>query len=219
MGAGILIGSKAGKLVLGGLLAAVLLLSAVGATEARAASGECPNSFRVLHDDSIGKLKLPKGNYTITLLDKKKLTCTKAAHLFSRFLEDYDGNLPGKWRVKAKQAAFLKGNTGAGFTVKKGKPSGGGGGGGRHPDSGGKQCPDTFRVLHNDSIGELKFPAGSYYLTRLTTDSPSCARVTKLFAKFLQDYEGNVPGWRINVSKAQFTRKGSGGKGFRVKPA
>lgn len=189
-----------------------------GAGSAQAATAVCPDTFHVLHDDRIGKLKLPEGHYTITLLRKNKLSCERASTLFTKFLEDYDGKLPGKWRVVKKSASFVKGNTGIGFSVKKGKKKGGGGG--KHPSNGGKRCAATFEVLHNDQIGKLKIRAGEYHITRLTRTSPKCKRAAKLFADFLEDVNGDLgPKWRLNVRRAAFIKRGTGGDGFRIKPA
>jgi hypothetical protein len=200
------------------LAVAAVLMLLVGAGSAKAATAVCPNTFHVLHDDRVGKLKLPKGHYKITLLRKNKLSCARAAKLFTKFLEDYDGKLPGKWRVVKKSASFVKGNTGIGFSVKKGRKRGGGGG--RHPSGGGKRCRATFEVLHNDRIGKLKIPAGEYYITRLTRTSPNCKRASKLFAKFLDDVNGDLPrGWRLNVRRGAVIKRGTGGDGFRIKPA
>lgn len=201
-------------LIAGTALAAVLLLPA----SASAATQKCPDTFRVLHDDSIGKLQLPKGHYRLTLLRKNKLTCSKASSLFTKFLEDYDGKLPGKWKARVNAAAFVRGNSGVGFSVKRvGKKHGGGGG--RHPAQGGRRCPATFEVLHNDRIGKLKLPKGDYYITRLTADSPSCTRSAQLFAKFLEDTSGDLPpNWRLALGRAKFIKRTTGGDGFRVKP-
>lgn len=195
-----------------------LLWLLVGAGNAQAATKVCPSTFHVLHDDHIGKLSLAEGHYRITLLRKNKLNCTRAARLFQKFLEDYDGRLQGRWRVDAKTATFLRGGSGVGFSVqRRGKPSGGGGG--KHPGRGGKRCPSTFTVEHNDSIGDLRLRKGEYHYTRLNRTSPSCTRIPKLFAKFLEDVDGNLPKpWRLNVRVAAFIKKGSGGEGFRVKP-
>jgi hypothetical protein len=204
-----------------GAAAVIISFALIPAATASAKQLECSASFRVLHDDRVGKLQLPKGNYTITVYRKNRLSCERASKLFTRFLEDFDGKLPGKWKVRVKRSGFFKGNSGVGFTVERGTPSGGGGGGGggTHPANGGKRCPNTFRVLNNDRIGELRIPAGNYHLTRLTNDSPNCQRVAKLFAKFLEeDYAGKIPGWRVNVNRAKFIRNKSGGKGFRIKP-
>lgn len=74
-------------------------------------------------------------------------------------------------------------------------------------------CP-TFQVLHNDRIGAANLPAGSY---SVTTDDVglSCQEASKLFARFLEDYDGNLPApWKIAAQgsgKAAFTRGNQGG--------
>lgn len=74
-------------------------------------------------------------------------------------------------------------------------------------------CP-TFEVLHNDRIGAASLPAGTY---SVTTDDVglSCQRASQLFARFLQDWDGNLPRpWRIvpdGIGKASFTRANQGG--------
>ena len=96
----------------------------------------------------------------------------------------------------------------------------GGGGDNRHPANGGRRCPNVFTVENNDRIGKLRLKAGPYRYTRLTPTSPSCTRIPTLFARFLQDFEGNLPKpWRLNVRRAAFIKRGTGGDGFRVKPA
>jgi hypothetical protein len=204
-------------------LAVALTLSVVwllaGAGSAQAATKVCPNTFHVLHDDYIGKLSLPEGHYRITLLKKNKpLDCAGASLLFRKFLEDFDGKLQGRWKVDPRTATFTRGGSGVGFSVeRRGKRKGKGGG--KHPAKGGRRCPNTFTVQHNDRIGDLRLPKGEYHYTRLTRTSPSCKRIPKLFAKFLQDFDGNLPKpWRVKVNSASFVKKGSGGDGFRVKP-
>ena len=200
-----------------GLVLAVSLL--LGAGSARAAVKVCPDTFQVLHNDYVGKLSLPKGHYRITLLKPQKpLTCQDAALLFRKFLEDYDGKLQGRWRVVPRSATFLRGGSGVGFRVRRrGKPSGSGGG--KHPAHGGRRCPDTFTVENNDRIGKLKLKAGKYNYTRLTDSSPSCTRIPTLLAKFLEDFDGDLPrGWRLSVRRAAFLKKGTSGDGFSVKP-
>lgn len=85
-------------------------------------------------------------------------------------------------------------------------------------------CPD-FRVLHNDRIGPASLPAGSYTIT--TASTISCSEASRLFARFLQDWDGNLPRpWRVvarGTGKAEFlrgsafgfsvARQGSGGGG------
>lgn len=183
---------------------------------ARAAESTCPATFHVLHDDHVGKLKLPEGHYRITLLDDEKLTCQRASDLFRRFLEDVDGKLPGRWRVAPARSEFVRGRPGVGFRVTRvGSPSGGGSGG-RHPASG-QRCPFTFHVLHHDHIGKLNLPRGRYRITVLHS-GPTCARASSLFTRFLQDWDGKLPApWRLHVATATFFRTPS--FGFRVKRA
>ena len=59
----------------------------------------CPGTFQVLHNDRIGTFAVPKGNYAITLLAARRLSCAKASSYFARFLQDFDGVLPRPWIV------------------------------------------------------------------------------------------------------------------------
>jgi hypothetical protein len=67
-------------------------------------------------------------------------------------------------------------------------------------------CP-SFKVLHDDRIGAVVLPAGSYEVT--VSDGLSCAASSKLFARFLSDWDGNLPKpWRASAEgsgKATFT--------------
>jgi hypothetical protein len=75
-------------------------------------------------------------------------------------------------------------------------------------------CP-TFKVLHNDRIGPASFPAGSYAITVAPTAGLSCASASKLFTRFLEDYDGVLPTpWRVlseGPGKAAFTQAGKAG--------
>jgi len=86
------------------------------------------------------------------------------------------------------------------------------------------KCPATFQVLHNDHIGKLNLPAGTYVITTKNENKISCSRASQLFTKFLQDYDGKLPnGWKVLVNKSGFRktsqkaffvkRKGGGGGG------
>lgn len=89
-------------------------------------------------------------------------------------------------------------------------------------------CP-AFRVLHDDRIGAAVLPAGSYEVT--VSDGLSCAASSRLFARFLSDWDGNLPKpWRLKAEgsgKATFTggslsfsvRLTSGGGGGGNNPA
>lgn len=199
-------------------LAAMGIAILAGSDRAVAASN-CPNTFRVLHNDHIGKLSLRKGNYRITVVNKNKLSCQKAANLFTTFLNDFDGNLPDGWRVKARQSAFAKaGNPQKGFSVRR-IGGGGGGGGGRHPARNEMICPGTFQVQHNDHIGRLNLPKGPYTITVIKKNRISCQRASNLFAKFLQIPSGDLPGgWRLKAPSGTFLKRHKG-YGFRVKQA
>jgi hypothetical protein len=208
-----------GRRIIGGpalvALAATLVALLAAAPAARAAELTCPATFHVLHDDRIGKLKLPQGHYTITVLDDRRLRCGHASDLFRQFLEDYDGNLPGHWRVVPARSEFLRGRGEVGFRVAPaGSPSGGGG---RHPATG-RACPSFFDVLHNDRIGRLRLPKGKYRITLLAVRRLSCSEASSLFTRFLEDWNGRLPGrWRLDVKTATFSK--SLHVGFRVKRA
>jgi hypothetical protein len=182
------------------------------ADRAAAAPLRCPATFHVLHDDRIGRLKVPQGHYRIRVLDDQALTCQRASTLFARFLQDFDGQLPGAWRLKVAKATFIKRGTDVGFKIRKvGQSSGGGGG--KHPSGRHEKCP-TFRVLHNDRIGSVRFPRGTYQMTAL--GGFSCQRSSKRFADFLQLPQGNLPSpWKLRGKTGTFERRRTG-KGFQV---
>lgn len=72
-------------------------------------------------------------------------------------------------------------------------------------------CP-SFKVLHDDRIGAADLPAGSYEVTTAEFQGRgiSCQEASRLFARFLQDWDGNLPsGWRVSAEgpgKATFGR-------------
>ena len=179
---------------------------------AAAAPLRCPATFHVLHNDRIGRLKLREGHYRIRVLDDQALTCERAATLFARFLQDFDGELPGRWRLEVATATFTKRGTDVGFRVKRvGQSSGSGGG--KHPSGRHETCP-TFQVLHNDRIGNVRFPKGTYQMTAL--GGFSCQKASNRFADFLQLPEGNLPPpWKLRGKTGTFERRRTG-KGFQV---
>ena len=91
-------------------------------------------------------------------------------------------------------------------------------------------CP-SFTVLHNDRIGPASLPAGSYSIGLDAGSGLTCAAASKLFARFLEDYDGVLPKpWRVvaeGSGKASFVQgaragfavsrtgpiKGKGGEG------
>ncbi len=80
----------------------------------------CPGTFRVLHNDRIGALRLPKGQYTITRLSSiAGPSCAQASRLFTNFLDnDYAGILPRPWGLDPQTGTFRRGAGNYGFRVK-----------------------------------------------------------------------------------------------------
>jgi hypothetical protein len=207
------------------IIAAVLALLAFlwiswSPAPASAAPAECAGTFRVLHNDRIGKLNLSRGAYTITVNNPRRLTCKAASALFTRFLEDYDGILPNPWFLTVRGARFTRGKgSPVGFRVAKGTGGGGDvpGGGGKHPQTG-NFCPGTFRVLHRDHIGALQLGAGPYYVILLQRNGLSCTQASHQFTRFLSDVGGVLPSpWVLTFQLGEFHR-GPHGPGFRIKP-
>jgi len=59
-----------------------------------------------------------------------------------------------------------------------------------------KSCPG-FQVLHNDRIGAAVFPAGNYTIN-LESTTLDCKTGGELFARFLEDFDGNLPSpWKV----------------------
>jgi hypothetical protein len=173
----------------------------------------CPGYFTVEHDDRIGALRLPAGQYRITLLASGTLSCAGAASQFARFLQDFDGRLPRPWTLDASTGTFQSGYH-VGFRVKEAvgtapsrTPAG------THP-SDGTRCPGTFRVQNDDRIGALRLPAGPYVIT---ARGLSCSSASSTFARFLDLPAGNLPSpWALNAATGTFSR--GGGTSFRVDP-
>lgn len=68
-------------------------------------------------------------------------------------------------------------------------------------------APCTFEVLHNDHIGALSVPKGTYQLTLYSPAVLGCARAQKAFATFLQDFDGRLPSpWTLDVATRIFRR-------------
>ena len=202
----------------------ILCLSAfaafAGPPAAAAAPQSCP-TFRVLHDDRIGMLQLPKSTYNMRTSNANKISCAQASRRFTQFLEDYNGILPSPWRyrvISVGNGRFIRGRRGPSFRVSRTTGGGGGGGGGGvHPDSG-RRCPGTFMVLHNDRIGRLRLPRGEYMITLLQLRDLSCRQASQNLTRFLSIPSGNLPDpWVLYPGSGAF-RRGPRGPGFRIKP-
>jgi hypothetical protein len=184
------------------LVLVIVLGALVASTEGASAQSppRCPAAFTVLHDDSVGSLKIPAGAY---FLRTTRLSCASASALLGRFLDDFDGILPGGWVIARTGRGFVDGSTGSSFSLVTAGPQ---------PPSGGR-CPGTFTVEHGDRIGALSLPAGRY---AITARGLSCGAAANRFAFFLfHDFAGTLPaGWRMNVAQGRFTR---GSSSFSVK--
>lgn len=196
------------------LVAALSLLALTGAATASAAT--CP-SFKVLHNDRIGPANLPAGNYTITT--DAGLSCQAASQLFTRFLQDWDGNLPKPWRVVAEgtgEASFTRGGL-PGFSVARSGSSGGGGGNNEL----GRLCAGTFTVNASTDVGPLFFPKGQYLVYIPAQSGITCRRASILFTRFLAAPEGQLPfPWRVKTQTATFYKPAHPLRSaFRVEPA
>jgi hypothetical protein len=171
----------------------------------------CPTAYTLLHSDHIGALTLAKGRYRIWLLARGRLTCTLAAAYLTRFLEDFDGQLPGGWVLLPESATFVRGAISYGFRIKPWSGGGGGGGGHSRKET---RCPATFQVEHNDRIGPLRYPAGPY---RIDVRGVSCSRASTLFASFLASPSGRLPRpWKISAATGTFR---NGAASLQAKPA
>ena len=166
----------------------------------------CPGTFQVLNNDHVGPLSLPAGPYVISI--SGNLSCTNASSLFTTFLNQWTGNLPGGWVVTAN--GFRKGATA--FTVARSGP--------KPPSS--RSCPGQFSVLHNTRIGPAAFAQGNYEVTLLkpSTSHFSCQTASRTFAYFLNTrYSKPLPyPWLLTTKTRTFTEKTTG-VGFRVTQA
>jgi hypothetical protein len=78
----------------------------------------------------------------------------------------------------------------------------------------GAGCPG-FRVLHDDRIGPAVLPAGNYTITVAPSSGLTCPAASKLFTRFLEDFDGVLPApWRVSAQgsgKATFAQGGKAG--------
>ncbi len=193
-------------------LVAALATLVLGGASASAAG--CP-SFKVLHDDRIGAVVLPAGNYEVTV--SAGLSCPASSKLFARFLSDWDGALPKPWRATAEGSgkATFKGGS-LSFSVRLG----GGGGGGGNTEIG-KLCPGTFTVNAGSDVGPLYFAKGPYLLYIPTRSAITCRRSSVLFTRFLAAPGGMLPDpWQVKTQTATFFKAAHPLRSaFRVEPA
>ena len=79
-----------------------MVLAAIGlaAPGGAAAETKCPFTFRVQHNDRIGSLQLPAGNYNIFVINQSQLSCAHAHR-----------PVPPVPRGLGRQAAAARGST------------------------------------------------------------------------------------------------------------
>ncbi|MFN8151517.1 MAG: hypothetical protein U0R24_10400 [Solirubrobacterales bacterium] len=95
-------------------VAGVIAVAGLAGASSASAAPACPGEFNVLHNDSIGKLKLPQGPYTISV---KRMTCVDASSNFARFLQRPAGDLPDGWKLFARRGKFVQRTQGKAFLV------------------------------------------------------------------------------------------------------
>jgi uncharacterized spore protein YtfJ len=77
----------------------------------------------------------------------------------------------------------------------------------------GQKCPN-FRVVHNDRINGVPFPAGNY---KMSVKRMACQQATDYFRQFLQNNQNDLPkGWRLFSKRLKFKNKKQN-IAFRVK--
>lgn len=203
------------------LVAALSLLVLTGGGSASAAT--CP-SFKVLHNDRIGAAVLPAGSYEVTTQEfqSRGISCQEASRLFARFLQDWDGELPNGWGVRAEgsgKVTFSKPSVPenpADFSVRR---IGSGGGGGNSEL--GRLCSGSFTVNAGSDVGPLFFAKGQYLLYIPSRSGITCRRASVLFTRFLGSPGGMLPDpWQVKTQTATFFKPANPLRSaFRVEPA
>jgi hypothetical protein len=181
------------SLILAGTCALALVVQGPPA-HAAVAPQACRGAFTVLHNDRVARMAVPRGAYSVRVTG---VSCPGASKLIGRFLDDFDGVLPGGWTPAPAGVGFTNPSTGAAITLSPaGRPAGPG------------SCPGTFSVEHNDRIGSLSVPAGAYVIR---TRNLSCGAAAQQFATFLYgDASGRLPaGWTLDPSARRFSHGSS----------
>lgn len=79
----------------------------------------CPATFKVLHNDMINTLSVPKGTYRVTLLQQTGMTCAQTTTYMQQFLAAAGNKLPSPWILHKSVPSFIKGKGGPGFKIKR----------------------------------------------------------------------------------------------------
>jgi hypothetical protein len=166
-----------------------------------------------MHNDKISGVSFPAGPYNMV---NSGMSCAQTTKYFQQFLEA--GKVAKGWQVKTlsgnrKRFTKLGTNPTVDFQATAASDP--------TPTPGGLTCPGTFRVLHNDQIGAMKLPAGSYTITLASHNTPGldCASASHDFTYFLNnDWAGNLPHpWKMNVAAKSFYMNNTPSDGFSVK--
>jgi hypothetical protein len=193
-------------------LVAIAALPVAAQAATADASGAC-GQFRVMHNDKISGVSFPAGPYNMV---NSGMSCAQTTKYFQQFLEA--GKVAKGWQVKTlsgnrKRFTKLGTNPTVDFQATAASDP--------TPTPGGLTCPGTFRVLHNDQIGAMKLPAGSYTITLASHNTPGldCASASHAFTYFLNnDWAGNLPHpWKMNVAAKSFYMNNTPSDGFSVK--
>ena len=191
---------------------AIAALPVAAQASTASASGAC-GQFRVMHNDKISGVSFPAGPYNMV---NSGMSCSQTTKYFQQFLEA--GKVSKGWQVKTlsgnrKRFTKLGTNPTVDFQATAASDP--------TPTPGGLTCPGTFRVLHNDQIGAMKLPAGSYTITLASHNTPGldCASASHDFTYFLNnDWAGNLPQpWKMNVAAKSFYMNNTPSDGFSVK--
>lgn len=170
----------------------------------------CPGTFSVLHNDAIGSISFPRGQYTIKLL-RSGLSCSGASTFFAQFLDAPKG-VPAPWTLTGSTGNGTFQDNMGGFAFSATRTGGGTGGGGRSSTSCG-----TFRVLHNDNIGSLYLPKGTYEIVLPAGSTMTCSAATKQFTAFLNAASLPRP-WVLDAQTGGFSRGPGSSTTFGVDP-
>lgn len=192
-------------------LVAIAALPVAAQAATAGAAGAC-GQFRVMHNDSISGVKFPAGPYNMV---NSGMSCAQTTKYFQQFLEA--DRVPSGWTVKllsGQRRRFTKLHTNPTVDFQATPASD------PTPTPSGLTCPGTFRVLHNDQIGAMKLPAGSYTITLASHNTPglNCKVASSDFSYFLDaDWSGNLPRpWKMNVGAKSFYMN-TPSDGFSVK--
>ena len=198
-------------------IACVSLAPAGAQAAAKGSSTQCPGTFTVLHDDSIGALKLTAGRYVITVLTEQTLSCQKASKLFARFLRR-----PGRRPPQPLAPQRRTRPSSARAPAPRAWPS-------ASPSSAAAvaavavavaavavaTAPSARPSRCSTTTASARCDPGRNYL--ITAKNMGCPSASQQFAKFLQSPSGRLGGgWQLKPRKAKF-RNPNTGESFRIK--